>query len=179
MRNCMKYIHFFVFLSVFFIVSSVNAKQKSFVIGVENITYYPYYSHNDKDVYIGASRDLLDAFAKSKNYRFTYRILPLERLFSYLMQKKEIDFKFPDHGTWQAEFKEGCGRPVHYSNPVFSYTDGLVVETLVFNPNLPHTNGSYLLSTTRHQNIIEEFNSFLKDNPKTRDKIINKYKLTR
>ncbi len=97
--------------------------QQTFVVGVENISYTPYYSV-EGGVYVGAAREILDAFAQDRGYRFDYRPLPVQRLFASLLGG-QVDFKFPDAPYWQQALKQG--KAVTYSGPVLSFVDGSMV----------------------------------------------------
>lgn len=98
--------------------------QEKFVIGVENIRYEPLYS-NDNGHYSGASRELLDAFAKDAGIEIEYHPLPVARLHASFLAG-ELDFKFPANPYWQAERKKG--KKITYSDRVFAYIDGTLVK---------------------------------------------------
>lgn len=208
--------------------------QQVFTVGVEDLEYYPQYSHRG-DQYLGFGRELLDAFAKSRGYRFEYKILPLNRLFREHLKGKSLDFQYPDNAYWEAQLRTGV--TVYYSHPVMPFIDGVLVhpdnkgrgvghlkmlgtmtgftpwnyldaikkqevtvfendsfisllkqamlkrvdgayinievaryqlrevlhqpDALVFDPDLPHTKDFYYLSSTRHPQVIREFNEFL------------------
>lgn len=104
-------------------VPAVKAAEREIVIGVEDLDYYPVYAMMDKE-YVGAARDILDAFAKSRGYKVTYRALPVKRLFAELLGGG-IDAKFPDNPHWVVDQKEG--RKITYSQPVIAYVDGVMV----------------------------------------------------
>lgn len=95
-----------------------------YVVGVEELNYYPVYAVQDGQ-YVGAARELLDAFAADAGFAFDYRPLPINRLYAELMGGT-IDFKFPDNAYWNATAKEGAG--VTYSDPVIAYIDGVMVR---------------------------------------------------
>jgi polar amino acid transport system substrate-binding protein len=102
-------------------VSSPQAKE--YIVGVEDIDYYPIYAERGGD-YSGYAREVLDAFAAEAGIVFTYKALPIKRLFdSFLSQK--IDFKFPDSSYWKQDLKKG--KKVVYSEPVLEYIDGVMV----------------------------------------------------
>ncbi|MFW6008317.1 MAG: substrate-binding periplasmic protein, partial [archaeon] len=223
---------------------------QTYVVGVENIEYYPYYSIDSEEVYVGYARDVLDTFAEEYNYTFEYQPLPLKRLFSDLVTQK-IDFKFPDNPYWSADLKEG--KNVVYSDSVVKFVDGAMVlpenlnsgvdkvdklgaimgftpwpfldlieegsiktvetpnysallkqttqgrvdaaytnvsvgkyqldkifgdsELLVFDSDLPYDEASYLLSSAKHPDIIEEFNEFLKNNKKVLEDLQKQYNI--
>jgi len=221
-----------------------NSQAQEFTIGVEDTSYYPIYSHDDTQQYVGYARELLDEFAKSKSYKFNYKILPINRLFKALVQD-EIDFKYPDDNAWQPDVKKG--KNITYSDATVNYIDGTMtliknkghaikhlgvimgftpwpyydevtkgtisihentsfsgllqqafaervdgifaniavvqynlrqqnkLADLVYDPSLPHINGSYKLSTTKHSEVIDEFNKWMKDNQQLISDIKKKY----
>lgn len=105
---------------------------QNFVVGVEQTAYFPIYETRGDD-WVGFSRELLDAFAASKGYAFTYRVLPIKRLFADFLGNDELDFKYPDHPLWQSELKKGV--QIRYSRPVFeSIEGGLVLPQNVGHP---------------------------------------------
>ncbi|MBF0327060.1 MAG: transporter substrate-binding domain-containing protein [Alphaproteobacteria bacterium] len=100
------------------------AAGKELVVGVEELEYYPIYALRDGD-YVGAAREILDAFGKDRGYRMIYRPLPIKRLFAELINGT-IDVKFPDNAQWSGDIKQGT--KVHYSQPVIAYVDGVMVR---------------------------------------------------
>lgn len=48
---------------------------------------------------------------------------------------------------------------------------------LAFEPNLPHTKSSYLLSSIKHPQLVEEFNAWLKENKAAVDALKAKYQV--
>ncbi len=105
------------------LIINAYSQGKTFIVGVENLSYLPYYSAETGD-YTGFSRDVLDAFAKKHGYTFKYQSLPLERLFNYFVGGK-LDFKYPDAPMWQKDLKKG--KNITYSEKVVDYIDGVVV----------------------------------------------------
>src|SRR5687767_8439475 len=51
-----------------------------YVIGVEDISYLPYYTTDGKE-YTGFARELFDGFSKSAGVEFEYLPLPINNLF--------------------------------------------------------------------------------------------------
>ncbi|HJW26265.1 MAG TPA: transporter substrate-binding domain-containing protein [Rhodocyclaceae bacterium] len=100
------------------------APEKIYVVGVENTDYYPIY-RMEKGTYTGYAREVLDAFAKARGYRFEYRAFPVPRLFAHFFQG-EVDFKFPDNPYWQADLRRGSN--IVYSASVLTYIDGAMVR---------------------------------------------------
>ncbi len=113
----------FVILGMFHLSQVAYSQTKSFVVGVEDLSYLPYYSAETGD-YTGLGRDVLDAFAKKHGYIFKYQNLPLERLFKYFVGGK-LDFKYPDTPMWQKVMKKG--KKITYSEMVVNYIDGVMV----------------------------------------------------
>lgn len=120
MNNIIKLVGFLAILTV----TQQSMATTTYVIGVEDLSYLPHYSSNGGD-YRGYARDVLDAFAASKNIRFKYRPLPVTRLFQFLVNGK-IDFKYPDSPHWNPTVKNGV--EVTYSSPVAPYVDGVMVR---------------------------------------------------
>lgn len=100
-----------------------RAQEKQIVIGVEELDYYPTYAVIDGQ-YVGAAREILDAFARAKGYQITYRPLPVKRLFAELLSG-QIDLKFPDNPGWAGDLKKD--QKVAYSGPVIAFVDGVMV----------------------------------------------------
>ncbi len=92
-------------------------------IGVENLDYFPVYAIRDGD-YVGAAREIFDRFGRDINCRFTYRPLPIKRLYAELFTGG-VDLKFPDNALWMPDAKAGL--TLHYSKPVVDYVDGVMV----------------------------------------------------
>lgn len=97
---------------------------RTLVVGVEELDYLPAYAWQ-QGTYIGAAREILDAFAQAKGYTLSYRPLPIKRLYVELLSGG-IDFKFPDNPSWAADVKQG--KSVAYSQPVIGYVDGVLVR---------------------------------------------------
>jgi ABC-type amino acid transport substrate-binding protein len=101
------------------------SSAKTYFVGVENLDYYPHYTHQGGQ-YKGFARDVLDEFAKQKGYVFEYKILPIKRLYNDFVEGK-VDLKYPDCSDWQKDLKKGVS--IHYSNAVVDYIDGVMVVT--------------------------------------------------
>lgn len=105
------------------LATSCWAAGKSYTIGVEELDYYPVYGIQSGN-YAGYARDLFDAFAKDRGYRFDYKPFPINRLFANFFQG-QVDFKFPDNPYWQKDLRSG--KNVVYSGSVVTYIDGTLV----------------------------------------------------
>ncbi len=104
---------------------SAAAPTKTFTVGVEDLEYFPQYSHTGNQV-TGFGRELLDAFAKSKGYKFEYKMYPLSRLSLEAFKFQSLDFKYPDNSYWETKLRKQV--TVHYSTPVMPYIDGVLVR---------------------------------------------------
>ena len=104
---------------------SLYADPKVYNIGVEDIKYMPLFDSVDGK-YVGVVRDILDQFAKQNGYHFEYKIRSVKRLYFEFLEKKKLDFKFPDNPNWKVEKKMNI--PVIYSRPIIRYKDGIVVK---------------------------------------------------
>ncbi|CAA7613431.1 ABC transporter substrate-binding protein [Magnetospirillum sp. UT-4] len=114
-----------VLLAVLLTGLGARAAERDLVVGVEELEYFPLYAMREGE-YVGAARDILDAFAAARGYRLVYRPMPIKRLFAELAAGG-IDLKFPDSPFWSAETKQGL--TVSYSKPVIAYIDGVMVRT--------------------------------------------------
>ncbi|MDR3515459.1 MAG: transporter substrate-binding domain-containing protein [Azospirillaceae bacterium] len=97
--------------------------DETYIVGVENIEYYPQYNFKDGE-YSGFARVLLDDFAHENHYVFTYSAYPVARLFNEFMDGT-VDLKYPDNALWSSELTKGHN--VVYSDPVVNYTDGVSI----------------------------------------------------
>lgn len=100
------------------------AQQTTFTVGVEDLEYFPQYGHTGNQV-TGFGRELLDAFAKSRGYKFEYKMYPLSRLSLEAFKFQSLDFKYPDNSYWETKLRSAV--KVYYSNPVMPYVDGVLV----------------------------------------------------
>lgn len=100
------------------------AAPRELVVGVEDLDYYPAFSMRDGE-YVGAAREIFDAFAQAKGYALVYKPLPIKRLYAELLSGG-IDLKFPDNPSWARDAK--AGRTIAYSTPVIAYIDGVLVS---------------------------------------------------
>lgn len=104
---------------------SACAWAGSFTVGVEATEYLPVSKGDAGGAYAGYARDLLDAFAAKYGHTFTYKPLPVARLYDEFAVKKNLDFKFPDNAYWGGDSKKGV--TVVYSNGLVRVTEGLMV----------------------------------------------------
>ncbi len=100
------------------------AQNKDYIVGVENVFYFPHFVYENHR-YGGFAREILDAFAKRGGYTFEYKARPVARLFLEYLKMDEFDFKYPDNSCWQIDMKKN--KEVIYSQPVVKYLDGVMM----------------------------------------------------
>jgi hypothetical protein len=105
-------------------MASAPAWAGNFSIGVESQDYMPI-SKGDGGSYSGYAREVLDAFAAKYGHTFTYKPLPVARLFDEFAIQKSVDFKFPDNAYWAGDAKKGIN--ITYSKGLVAVTEGLMV----------------------------------------------------
>ena len=121
-------------------ITFVQANENEFVIGVEDISYYPLYDFSEKAPYKASfTKELLSTFFNSKGYAFRFVPLPLKRFDKWYIED-EIDFKFPDNIRWRSEQSKSWS--ISYSEPVVFLTAGAFV--LAKNQNAARENFSNL-----------------------------------
>jgi hypothetical protein len=106
---------------------------KEYIIGVEDVSYYPFYDFSaeklDQKSY---TKELLSAFFNYRGYKFQFVSLPVKRFDKWYVEEN-IDFKFPDNERWRTV--ESKKLKVAYSQPVLYLIAGSFV--LKKNKNLP------------------------------------------
>jgi len=107
------------------IIPNLQAYADSITIGIENLDYFPYYSTADGGNK-GAAIDLLNKFSETTDHTIKYKSLPVARLLPTFLAK-DIAFKFPANPNWGENNKNGA--ELSYSEPVFQFTDGVLVKT--------------------------------------------------
>jgi len=105
-------------------LSVSSAWAGNFTVGAESQDNLPI-SKGGGGVYSGYARELLDAFAAKHGHTFTYKPLPVSRLFDEFAVQKSVDFKFPDNAYWAADAKKGIA--ITYSKGLVAVTEGLLV----------------------------------------------------
>ena len=115
-------------ISLLFIQNSFAEGLKlknTFLVGVESVPFLPF-SNIEKGEYQGVLKEILLEFGKSQGIMFKFIPLPITRLYADFYNGR-IDFKLPANPYWQKDIKEKRRLSIHYSNPVVSYTDGVMV----------------------------------------------------
>tara|TARA_R110000744_G_scaffold69265_2_gene140616 strand:+ start:731 stop:1507 length:777 start_codon:yes stop_codon:yes gene_type:complete len=112
------------FVVIFFLAnSSVNAKE--YIIGVEDVSYYPFYDFSAKELNRKSfTKELLSTFFRHQGYQFKFVALPLKRFDKWYIEEA-IDFKFPDNIRWRSG--ESKNLNLTYSEPVLHLTAGTYV----------------------------------------------------
>lgn len=101
-----------------------GARAADYVVGVQELDYFPIYATDGTGRYVGYARELLDLFASTSGHHFEYRALPIKRLVNdYLLG--HTDFMFPDNPRWDAEAKKTLS--VRYSAPAVTFQDAVLV----------------------------------------------------
>ena len=106
------------------LLAATSTQAGNFTVGVEAINYAPLYNGSNGS-YTGYARDLLDAFGKQYGHTFTYKALPVSRLFDEFVGGHELDFKFPDNPDFQPDTKKGVR--ISYSAPAVNVVEGMLV----------------------------------------------------
>ena len=100
-----------------------QSSGKNLVIGVEDISYYPYFDYNEANASL--SKTILDQFAADHGYTITYLALPIKQ-FSKWLYINDIDFKYPDNPRWHSA-NNNEHNAQYYSDDMFHLTAGTVV----------------------------------------------------
>ncbi|MFQ3190699.1 MAG: polar amino acid transport system substrate-binding protein [Paraglaciecola sp.] len=99
------------------------AQSGSFVIGVEDVNYYPYFDFTSTNT--SFAKALFDQFAKDNGHQISYLPLPIKQFPKWLYEEN-IDFKFPDNARWQ-EASNVHQLKIHFSNEIVAMTAGTLV----------------------------------------------------
>ena len=105
------------------VFATTETPGKNLIIGVEDISYYPYFDYNDNNDSL--SKTILDKFAADQGYTLTYLPLPIKQ-FAKWLYINDIDFKYPDNRRWHTE-RDKKHAAQYYSNDMFYLTAGTVV----------------------------------------------------
>jgi hypothetical protein len=99
------------------------AQADNFVMGVEDINYYPYFDFTSENR--NFTKVLFDQFAKDNGHQISYLPLPIKQFPKWLFEEN-IDFKFPDNTRWQ-ETSNIHQLKIHFSDEVVAMTAGTLV----------------------------------------------------
>lgn len=99
------------------------AQAGKFVIGVEDVSYYPYFDFTSNKT--SFAKELFDQFAEDSGHQISYLPLPIKQ-FPRWLYEENIDFKFPDNARWQA--KSNIHQlSIHYSDEIVALIAGTVI----------------------------------------------------
>lgn len=105
--------------------SEVQANNKTtFIVGTENIVYYPHYDFvESRDSYLAA---LLKLFAKEHNLDIQYVALPNKRL-HLALEQGIVDFAYPDNPNWK-KLPKDKSLTKHFSKTITEVTGSTIVR---------------------------------------------------
>jgi hypothetical protein len=105
--------------------STVNRQERLFIVGVEDVQYYPLYDFNHRQPNSPSfSYELLNTFFRTYNYQVKFLPIPIKRFDKWFIEQN-IDFKFPDNQRWQSS--DSPKLDITYSEPVIWLTAGSFV----------------------------------------------------
>lgn len=102
----------------------------TFIIGTENIEYYPHYGKSSlkSNKFEGFARKFFDDFSEKNDLNLIYSPQPINRLYFSLLIAESIDLKYPDSPDWNVYNKAKTNKKIYYSQPISSYIDGVFVR---------------------------------------------------
>ncbi len=116
---------FVFYFVVILYIGNRPVQAKEYIIGVEDVSYYPFYDFSTQNVEQESFiKELLSTFFHSKGYQFKFVALPVRRFDKWYIEEA-IDFKFPDNDRWRDE--ESKKLNVSYSEPVLYLRAGSYV----------------------------------------------------
>lgn len=106
-------------------IGNSSAQTKEYIIGVEDVSYYPFYDFSAETLDRRSfTKELLSTFFRHQGYQFKFVALPLKRFDKWYVEEA-IDFKFPDNIRWR--IGESKKLNLTYSQPVLHLTAGTYV----------------------------------------------------
>lgn len=100
------------------------ARAETFVIGAQNIEYYPHYDFSS-DVDKGYAWALLEAFSNASGHDFVYLDMPIRRL-QMELRKGNVDFVYPDNPIWYNQIVPASKKT--FSVPLTRALGGAIVK---------------------------------------------------
>ena len=76
------------------------AQAEQYIIGAQNIEYFPHYDFTSK-VDKGVGWAILEAFSDASGHEFVYLDMPVRRL-QIELNKGNVDFVYPDNPRWNS-----------------------------------------------------------------------------
>lgn len=110
--------------AVFGILVSANAIAERFIVGAQNLSYFPHYDF-ESDVDKGVGWAILEAFSDVSGHEFIYVDLPIRRLQMELM-KGNVDFVYPDNDRWYNSITKTKDKS--FSIPLTQAVTGTIVK---------------------------------------------------
>ncbi len=111
------------FLSTF--TNFASADDKVYLVGVEDVDYFPLFSFNKSGVIRPSfAQELLQTFFEFHSIKFKFVPLPVKRFDKWYLEHN-IDFKFPDNFRWRNDQSNKLG--ITFSEPIISLTAGTYV----------------------------------------------------
>jgi ABC-type amino acid transport substrate-binding protein len=98
-----------------------------FVVGSENINYFPHYNFVSNQPDKGYAWAVLQAFAKAAGHSFEYQAFPIKRLQRELLENR-IDFSYPDNPSWQSKKQDQTDK-IFSQKFITSYGNTMVLAT--------------------------------------------------
>lgn len=111
-------------LLVISVVFSLHTEAKSYIVGAQNIHYYPHYDFQS-NVDKGIGWAILEAYAADSGHTFNYHAMPILRLQRELV-KGNVDFVYPDNPKWYDA--PGNHEKKYYSTPLVRALGGTIVH---------------------------------------------------
>ena len=93
--------------------STMLQAQSRFIVGTEDINFYPHYDFTHPDG-AGFANEVLQLFATEYGYQFSFQPLPVKRLYHEL--DNLVDFIYPDNPNW-AKYQDSQASRI-FSEPV-------------------------------------------------------------
>ena len=112
-----------IYLFIFCFSLGKVAHADNFVMGVEDVSYYPYFDFTSDNT--SFAKTLFDQFAKDNGHQISYLPLPIKQFPKWLYEEN-IDFKFPDNERWQ-ETSNIHHLKIHFSDEIVAMTAGTLV----------------------------------------------------
>jgi len=108
-------------------VLSLSTYAEKYIIGTEDINYYPHYGkvNVENPIFSGYAKDIFDHFSRAEKIHLDYKYYPVKRLYKAFRVDNLVDFKYPDNPKWRSTFIQD--QPIYYSAPVGTFIDGTVV----------------------------------------------------
>lgn len=112
-----------IYAYIFCISLGKVVQASTFVMGVEDVSYYPYFDFASGQP--SFAQALFDQFAKDNGHQISYLPLPIKQFPKWLYEEN-IDFKFPDNARWQ-ETNNTHHLKIYFSNEIVAMTAGTLV----------------------------------------------------